>query len=128
MQDSSAFAEIGGRMTINERLKYFREFVKNETTLNFSLIMGISQNNYYAYENGNRGIPDDVYAKLSNIGCNLNWLIAGIGNEIGNILENSVNHKAKLSGKDCNECPFTQTVGFLTEQNKKLTDKLIERI
>ena len=115
-------------MTISERLKYFREFVKNETTLNFSLIMGISQNNYYAYENGNRGIPDDVYAKLSDIGCNLNWLIAGIGNESENILENNINNQIKIQNKDCNECPFTQTVGFLTEQNKKLTDKLIERI
>ena len=63
--------------TINERLKHFRVNVVKMPLPEFSVKIKVPQVNYYSYEKGSRGVPDDVYRKLFEIGCDLNWLITG---------------------------------------------------
>lgn len=107
-----------------ERLKHFRQSTKKMSVVDFSLLIGVPQQNYYTYEKGTRGIPTDVYDKLNLAGCDLNWLITGReqqeqkkfiqNHQIGNVGgQHTIN-----AGTDCKSCDIIKN---LTEQNKDLT-------
>jgi len=64
------------------------------------------------------------------------WLLLGDAGLIqnaqhSNIINQSGNiggDQTAMLGKNCSVCPLPKTVEILTEQNKKLTDKLIDKL
>ena len=127
-------------MSISERLVLFRESLNFDNSAKMAVELKIDSQNYYLYEKGRRGIPDDVYIKLRKVGCDLNWLITGDGTMSGeakNVIQNhqvgNINGQQTInSSGDCKNCTtleyFKEQNKNLTEMNKKLTDKLIEKI
>jgi transcriptional regulator with XRE-family HTH domain len=65
--------------TIAQRLRLFRE-TKKSTATEMANFLGISVPGYTGYETGRRNLPLKYASILCDIGCNLNWLIANVGN------------------------------------------------
>jgi len=72
---------------------------------------------------------------------NSNWLLTGNGfskNTETNIIQNAGQNNSNLvqkqtvnqgiADKECKECPLPKAVERLTQQNERLTDKLMEKI
>ena len=63
---------------IHRRLKEFRKH-KNMKATEMAEVLGKSASGYGAYEQGKNNFPMVEAIFLFNMGCNLNWLIAGEG-------------------------------------------------
>ena len=64
---------------IGERLKKVRLLLGFDKQETFADNLGLKSVTYGRYENGDRGLPDEVKLKLFEMGVNISWLIAGDG-------------------------------------------------
>lgn len=72
---------------VGVRLRSFREMLsiynspqkKRLTRAEFAKIVGVNAHNINDYERGASDMPCLVMSRLFDIGCNLNWLVTGMG-------------------------------------------------
>lgn len=77
----------------------------------FASRLGIQQNTLSNYENGNREVPSNILALLSQRGINLDWLLTGEGTY----------HAKEKNGVD-----FVREGDFLSEEDRELLELLRE--
>jgi SOS-response transcriptional repressor LexA len=67
---------------IGERLKQVRILLGFDKAITFSEKLGLKNQTYGRYEDGERGLPDEVKIHLYKMGVNISWLITGQGNPL----------------------------------------------